>query len=233
VVVKADVAGALAGSSVVRASLFRPNEAGLKGAKPVAQAACSVVTTVAPGGGGGGIAALPSRCCVLLPLDDPDMWSAESPSLYTLVVELVPAADDDGGGGGGGDDYDAPPHQVECCRVGVRDVSIVDGQLRVNGAVVTVRGVNRHDHDERRGKAVPRESMLEDVLLMKRFNFNALRCSHYPNDEHLLRLCDEYGLYCCDEANIETHGMMPMRTLSRDAAWEEAYMARCRYVTNW
>ena len=109
-------------------------------------------------------------------------------------------------------------------RVGFRRVEIRDRQLLVNGQPVTIKGVNRHDHSDTRGKAVTREDMLADVLLMKQFNFNAVRTSHYPNDPYLLDLCDQLGLYVVDEANIESHGYHYQ--LASDPRWTAAWMDR-------
>jgi beta-galactosidase len=105
----------------------------------------------------------------------------------------------------GGDTINLTP-DVEACRVGIRTVCVSGKRLRVNGVPVIIQGVNRHDHCPKNGKAVTEESMLEDVLLMKKYNFNAVRTSHYPNHPRFYDLCDEYGLYVCDEANLETHG---------------------------
>jgi beta-galactosidase/beta-glucuronidase len=140
----------------------------------------------------------------------PRAWSAETPNLYTLVVTL---RDDKGR------DID-----VRSTRVGFRRFEIVDGKLLVNGQPVLFKGVNRHDHDERRGKAVTEESMLADLLLMKRFNVNAVRTSHYPNDPRFLELCDELGLYVIDEANIESHGILGVPANSSE--WTEMMLQR-------
>ena len=91
------------------------------------------------------------------------------------------------------------------CPVGFRSVEVAGRQLLVNGRAVRICGVNRHDHDDRRGRAVTRELMEADARLMKQFNVNAVRCSHYPNDPYWLELCDRLGLYVIDEANIEAH----------------------------
>jgi beta-galactosidase len=117
------------------------------------------------------------------------LWSAETPALYTLLVTLRTP--------------DGDSHTS--VRVGFRRVEVAARNLLVNGRRVLIKGVNRHEHDDRRGRAVPRELMLKDVVTMKRFNFNAVRCSHYPDDPHWLELCDEHGLYVIDEADIEAH----------------------------
>jgi len=117
------------------------------------------------------------------------LWSAEQPDLYTLLVTLRTPD---------GDSHTA-------VRVGFRRVEVRAQNLLINGRRVLIKGANRHEHDDRRGRAVPRELMLKDIVTMKRFNFNAVRCSHYPDDPHWLDLCDEHGLYVIDEADIEAH----------------------------
>jgi len=87
-------------------------------------------------------------------------------------------------------------------------------------------GVNRHEHDPDHGKVVSVESMSQDIILAKQNNFNAIRTSHYPNHSAFYRLCDYYGIYVCDEANLETHGMMPMGKLADDFAWSKAFNER-------
>ena len=116
-------------------------------------------------------------------------WSAEQPHLYTLVLTL----------------HTPGGAESTRVRVGFRRIEIRDRSLLINGRRVLIKGVNRHDHDDEGGKAVPRARMLEDMLTMKRFNVNAVRTSHYPNDSHFLDLCDQYGLYVLEEANIEAH----------------------------
>jgi beta-galactosidase len=144
----------------------------------------------------------------------PAKWSAERPHLYTLLLTLK-----DGSG---------RTVEVERCRVGFREVEIVKGQLLVNGVPVLLKGVNRHEHDPDHGRAVPLESMLEDIRLMKRFNINAVRTSHYPDNPRWLDLCDQYGIYLVDEANIESHGMgyHPDTTLGNKPEWGKAHMDR-------
>ncbi len=122
----------------------------------------------------------------------PAKWSDESPVLYRLIVELMDA---------GGRTLEAIGQ-----RVGFRDVRIVDGQILVNGTKLMIRGVNRHEHHPRHGRAVPMETSRLDVELMKRHNINAVRTSHYPPDPRFLDLCDEVGLWVLDECDLETHG---------------------------
>jgi beta-galactosidase len=137
-------------------------------------------------------------------------WSAEAPVLHDLGVALL----DDAG----------TVVDAATLPVGFRRVEVVGSELRVNGRRVLVKGVNRHDHDPRTGKAVSRESMAHDVVLMKRHNLNALRTSHYPNDPYLLDLCDRLGLYVVDEANVETHALL--RSLTKDQRWAAAILDR-------
>lgn len=117
------------------------------------------------------------------------LWSAEQPHLYTLLVTLRTPD---------GDSHTA-------VRAGFRRVEARGRNLLINGRRVLIKGVNRHEHHETRGKAVPRELMRRDAVTMKRFNFNAVRCSHYPDDPYWLDLCDEHGLYVIDEMNLESH----------------------------
>jgi beta-galactosidase/beta-glucuronidase len=140
----------------------------------------------------------------------PDKWSAEHPNLYTLLIALK---------GEAGTVLD-----VERCHVGFRQIEIKDGRIHVNGVPVVFRGVNRHEHDPDTGHALTLESMIEDIELMKQFNFNAVRTSHYPNDPRWYDLCDAYGLYVVDEANVETHGTVGK--LTNDPDWAAAFLAR-------
>ena len=121
----------------------------------------------------------------------PLLWSAEEPNLYTAVVTLR--------------DPKGAPVENTAVRMGFRSVEIRERNLLVNGRRVLIKGVNRHDHHDTKGKALDRETMRLDALTMKRNNVNAVRCSHYPNDPYWLDLCDELGLYVVDEANIESH----------------------------
>jgi beta-galactosidase/beta-glucuronidase len=141
---------------------------------------------------------------------DPEKWSAEHPYLYTLLITLRDP---------GGDVL-----EVQSCRVGFRQVELKDGQMLVNGVPILINGVNRHEHDPDWGKAVTVDSMVADIRLMKHFNVNAVRTSHYPNDPRWYDLCDEYGLYVFDEANIESHGVWDR--LTKDPEWKTAFMER-------
>ena len=120
------------------------------------------------------------------------LWTAETPYLYRVVLEM----------------HDTAGHIVDCeaHSVGLREVSWRTGLLCVNNVPLTVRGVNRHEHDSKKGKTISWDSMVTDATLLKRFNFNAVRTSHYPNCTRWYDLCDAVGLYVVDEANIETHG---------------------------
>ncbi|MGF1696809.1 beta-galactosidase [Vibrio lamellibrachiae] len=148
---------------------------------------------------------------------NPNKWSAESPYLYRVVVSLVDSSLEN---------EEQQLIECEAYSIGFRSVEITDGLLKVNGKAVLIRGANRHEHHPELGHAVSYESMVEDVRMMKKFNFNAVRTAHYPNDPRWYQLCDEYGLYVVDEANIETHGQFPMRNLSEDPSWLSAYMRR-------
>jgi beta-galactosidase/beta-glucuronidase len=126
------------------------------------------------------------------PISAPDLWSAEHPHLYTLLVTLKDAS--------------GIVTEVIRQRVGFRKVEIKGDQFLVNGSKLMFRGVNRHEHHPLKGRAVPIEDALRDVLIMKRHNVNAVRTSHYPPDPRFLELCDEYGLWVIDECDLETHG---------------------------
>lgn len=119
----------------------------------------------------------------------PKLWSDENPALYALLIGLKTGEGE----------------QWARVRVGFRRIEIKNRQLLVNGRAIMIKGVNVHDHDDVKGKAISRERMLQDIRLMKQFNVNAVRTSHYPKDPAFLDFCDEYGLYVVDEANIEAH----------------------------
>ena len=137
-------------------------------------------------------------------------WSTEAPQRYRLVVSLR----DDGGA----------IREATAQWIGFRSVEIRDRDLLLNGERVLIRGVNRHDHHPDTGKTLSREDMERDVVLMKRFGFNAVRCAHYPNDPAFLDLCDEYGLWVIDEANVESHGRQA--ALAQDPRYHMAVFER-------
>lgn len=149
-------------------------------------------------------------------------WSAETPNLYTLLVEVLDAD---------GDVIQATPQ-----RIGFRTVEIRDQKVMVNGRPIRIRGVNRHEHDPETFHVISEASMRRDIELMKRNNINAVRTSHYPNDPRWYALADEYGLYVMDEANIESHAYMDYANkhpeqrakyqIGFDPAWETAHVTR-------
>jgi beta-galactosidase len=146
----------------------------------------------------------------------PKPWTAETPHLYLLLMTLKDA---------GGNTIEVIPQ-----RVGFRTVEIKNGLFLINGVRVLIKGVNRHEHDPATAHVISRESMVRDIQLMKQYNLNAVRTSHYPNDPLWYALCDEYGLYVVDEANIESHGMGYNldRTLGNNPQWREAHLMRTR-----
>ncbi len=144
-----------------------------------------------------------------LSLDRPSLWSAEKPHLYQLYLfsgdEVIPL------------------------KVGFKKVEIKDSVLTINGKGIKFKGVNRHDSHPELGHAIPLDHMLQDLNLMKRHNVNAIRTSHYPNDPRFLELCDVYGFYVIDEADLETHGTHPagdFSMISNDPLFEKAYVDR-------
>ncbi|MCD8483320.1 MAG: DUF4981 domain-containing protein [Verrucomicrobia bacterium] len=147
------------------------------------------------------------ECCFA----DLSPWTAETPELYTVVVSLLDAETET-----------ELEHQAH--RIGFRSVWIEDGQLKFNGESIKLKGVNRHDHDPDTGKTISRQRMVEDILLLKQNNFNAVRTAHYPNDPVWLDLCDEYGLYVIDEANQEAHDNYS--TLGHDPRWRTTFIER-------
>lgn len=147
------------------------------------------------------------------PVNSPLKWTAETPNLYTFCLNLM--------------DQTGSILETAGCKIGFREVEIRAGQLLVNGVPITIKGVNRHEHDEHTGHVISEESMLRDIKLMKKFNINAVRTSHYPNDPRWYELCDLYGLYLIDEANIESHGMgYGERSLAKNPEWKEAHLDR-------
>lgn len=146
-------------------------------------------------------------------VENPAKWSAETPNLYKLLVTLKDST---------GNVFEAVP-----CDVGFRKVEIKDGELLVNGRAILIKGVNRHEFDPDRGQAITVDSMIKDIVLMKQHNLNAVRTCHYPNQPVWYDLCDRYGIYLIDEANIESHGMgYGAKTLAKNPDWLAAHMDR-------
>jgi len=145
---------------------------------------------------------------------NPRKWSAEQPNLYTLVISLS--------------DESGRVLEAVSCKVGFRSVEIKNGLLLVNGKPIRIKGVNRHEFDPNTGHYVSADSMVRDIILMKQHNINAVRTSHYPNTPQWYDLCDRYGLYVLDEANIESHGAGYEfdKTLAKKPEWRKAHLAR-------
>lgn len=134
------------------------------------------------------------------------LWSDEEPNLYNLTLHC-------------GNEYITLP-------IGARRVEIKDGCVVINGKKVKAKGVNRHDSHHLLGHSTPVEHMVRDIMIMKAHNVNMVRTSHYPNDPRFTALCDKYGIYVCDETDIETHGARPWYALSRSPEWEGEYVDR-------
>ncbi len=143
-------------------------------------------------------------------IENPHKWTAETPYLYSLLITL-------------NDSTGRVVEQIES-KVGFRDLKIKDGRFLVNGNPVRFRGVNRHEHDPWNAKVVSEELMIKDIKLMKQANINAVRTAHYPNVPRWYELCDEYGLYVMDEADLETHGVRGM--LASNPDWGGAFLER-------
>ncbi|MDR1220227.1 MAG: DUF4981 domain-containing protein [Treponema sp.] len=145
----------------------------------------------------------------LLTAPHPAIWSHETPNLYVLVTSLFRQG-----------------RHIESAAfcTGFRKVETRKRELLINGKAALIKGVNRHEHDEKTGKTLSVASMIRDIMLLKQHNFNAVRTSHYPNDERWYELCDRYGIYLTDEANIEHHCFYDQ--LCRDSAWSYAYISR-------
>ena len=148
-------------------------------------------------------------------------WSAEEPTLYELTVLVV--------------GHDGPLVEKIVQRIGFRTFRIEDGIMKLNGKRVVFKGADRHEFDAKRGRAITRQDMIDDITFCKRHNINAIRTSHYPNQEYWYDLCDEYGIYLIDETNLETHGSwcLPGDVVTEDSAvpgskpeWEGACVDR-------
>lgn len=145
---------------------------------------------------------------------NPLKWTAETPNLYTLKLALV-------------DDKGNKIEQVET-KIGFRRLEIKDGRFLVNGVPTRFRGVNRHEMDPVTGKVMTMERMEKEIKLLKQGNINAVRTCHYPNDPRWYELCDKYGIYVMDEADIEEHGLRGQ--LASDPTWAAAFMDRTQRV---
>lgn len=147
---------------------------------------------------------------VRLHLDSVMPWTAETPTLYSVVVSL----------------HDPAGHEIETTRIriGFRRIEIANRELLINGQPVLIKGVNRHDHCDTTGKVMTEALMRLDIETMKQHNINAVRTSHYPNDARFYELCDEYGLYVVDECNIEAHHHY--QQVADDSIWAPAFISR-------
>ncbi|MCF8378100.1 MAG: DUF4981 domain-containing protein [Bacteroidales bacterium] len=147
-------------------------------------------------------------------IKSPKKWSAEIPNLYTLSISLKDEKNEVG--------------EFVSGKIGFRSSEIKHGQFLVNGEAILIKGVNRHEHDEYEGHVISEDLMLKDIQLMKQNNINTVRTSHYPNDPKWYELCDKYGLYVIDEANIESHGMGydPDKTLGNNPLFMKSHLDR-------
>ena len=159
---------------------------------------------------------------ITAPVENPALWTAETPTLYTLVVELQ--------------NKENETVDIESCKVGFRQVEINSrGVLTLNGKRLVIRGVDRHDFCAETGRTVSEEQMRKEIAVMKRLNFNAVRTSHYPNAPYFPALCSEYGFYMIAEADLESHGVGTLYTndghdcmgyIAQDDAWAESILDR-------
>ena len=163
-----------------------------------------VVATKEVGGSG--------QVSTTIDLAEPHKWTAETPYLYTLRATLK-----DGG----------KVSEVVPIKVGFRKIELKDAQVLVNGQPVLIKGADRHEMDPDGGSYVSRERMIQDIQIMKQFNINAVRTSHYPDDNFWYDLCDKYGIYVVAEANLESHGMgYEEKTLAKVASYKKAHLER-------
>ncbi len=154
-------------------------------------------------------------CRFTLDLANPHLWSAEDPYLYQLQLSLY---------NGQGKLLEVIPQ-----RVGVREITVKDGLFYVNGHYLKLHGVNRHDNDHLKSRAVGMDRVERDIVLMKQHNLNSVRTAHYPNDPRFYELCDQYGLFVMAETDVETHGFANVGDLSRitdDPFWEPVFVDR-------
>lgn len=195
----------------------RPGSADVEIGVELTEDPMSVEATLLDGPGGNVVATSQGvsdsgRVALRLTVENARLWSAEAPYRYRLVLQVKR---EDG-------------KVVECTGlwIGLRWVEVREGRLWFNGRPIRLRGVNRHEFHPQRGRAITEADMLADIRLLKQHNINAIRTSHYPNQSRWYELCDEYGFYVIDEADLESHGMRD--ALSIDPAWREAYLDRAR-----
>jgi len=188
----------------VKAQLYRNNKAVFD--QPLERSAESIINEIYPRLDNAKFGLLETT------VKNPDKWSDEKPNLYTLVLSL--------------EDSTGKILEAKSCKVGFRSIefSKENGKLLINGKLTYLYGVNRPDHHPTKGKALSHEDILQDVKTIKQFNFNCIRTSHYPMDPYLYQLCDSFGIYVIDEANLETHGLGSK--LSNDPQWTAAYLER-------
>lgn len=147
-------------------------------------------------------------------VNSPLKWTAEEPNLYTLLISLM---------------KDGEVIQVIPQRVGFRKIELKGETFTVNGVAIKFKGVNRHDYNPKNGRVVAKEEILNDIIMMKMHNINAIRTAHYPNSSYLYELCDEYGMYVIDETDLECHGFEltgDYKWISDNKDWELAYVSR-------
>mgnify|MGYP000495337601 FL=1 len=156
----------------------------------------------------------PKQITFANPVKSPALWSAETPNLYTLLITIR--------------DNNGKVTQSITDDIGFRHIEVVNSQLTINGKAITIRGVDRHETDPIHGHVVTKESMEQDIKLMKQFNINAVRSSHYPNNPYWYDLTDKYGLYVVDEANIESHPLAINKKtqLGNEMSWLPAHLDR-------
>jgi beta-galactosidase len=147
-------------------------------------------------------------------IDGVHKWSAETPYLYKLFLSIM--------------SKDGSILETTSVQVGFRTSEVKNGQLLVNGKAILLKGINRHEHNPDNGHVISKANMIADIQEMKKLNINAVRTCHYPNDPIWYELCDKYGLYLYDEANVESHGMgyKEKQTLANDPLWENAHLER-------
>lgn len=154
-------------------------------------------------------------------IDNPRKWSAEQPNLYKVIICL--------------ENENNEVTEYVSCDTGFRRFEIKENVMYINGKRILFNGVNRHEFDSEMGRAINKEVMEKDIKIMKQFNVNALRTSHYPNNPYMYDLCDKYGLYVIDEVNLETHGTWKYGQKEEEGAlpgskseWTDAVLARCK-----